>query len=69
MMKHVRDAGNAENPKRRQRLKKARELWRKDTYLHVKYAVRQRTLKYNGLYYYIKVDILYPNLEDSRELA
>ncbi|BHF75890.1 Beta-1,4-galactosyltransferase 3 [Sparganum proliferum] len=69
MMKHFRDAGNGENPRRRQRLKNARKLWKKDTYQHVQYAVRQRTLKYNGLYYYIKADILYPTVEDSRELA
>ncbi|KAL7058360.1 hypothetical protein AAHC03_016955 [Spirometra sp. Aus1] len=69
MMKHVRDVGNAENPKRKQRLNKARELWRRDTYRHVRYAVRQRTLKYDGLYFHIKVDVLYPTLEEARQLV
>ncbi|VDL95915.1 unnamed protein product [Schistocephalus solidus] len=68
MMKHVRDTGNEINPKRKQRLKVAYHLWRNDTYRHVQYAIRQKELRYNGLYYHFKVDILYPILKDSIKL-
>ncbi|VDN13460.1 unnamed protein product [Dibothriocephalus latus] len=64
MMEHVRDAGNKENPQRRQRLQRAQKLRKKDTYAHVHYLIRQRELKYRGLYYHIQVDVLHPTLEE-----
>uniref|UniRef100_A0A0X3NS45 Beta-1,4-galactosyltransferase n=1 Tax=Schistocephalus solidus TaxID=70667 RepID=A0A0X3NS45_SCHSO len=67
MLKHGKEMGNPENPKRKLRLSKARIMWEKDTYLDVRYAVRKQELRHNGLYHYLGVDILEPN-EDKEKL-
>nr|VZI41573.1 unnamed protein product [Spirometra erinaceieuropaei] len=66
MLKHGRDKGNQENPKRKARLAKARILWEKDTYLDVRYEIRKQELRHNGLYHYFGVDILQPNEEVAK---